>query len=96
MTYRFLPPAAHEVREAARYYEEKVPGLGFDFIAEVRAAIRRILAHPGAWCVLDTDFRRCRTARFPYGLIYRIAEEDILIVSVMHLHRHPETWRKNL
>jgi hypothetical protein len=28
MTFRFLPPAAREVREAARYYEEKVPGLG--------------------------------------------------------------------
>ena len=39
-------PAARELREAARYYEEKAPGLGFDFIAEVRASIRRILAHP--------------------------------------------------
>jgi hypothetical protein len=69
MTFRFLPPAAIEVRKAARYYEEKVPGLGFDFIAEVRAAVRRILAHPQAWCALDAEFRRCRTSRFPYGLI---------------------------
>ena len=36
MTCRFLPPAVRDVREAARYYEEKVPGLGFEFIAEVR------------------------------------------------------------
>lgn len=48
MTYRFLPPAAREVREAVKYYEGKVPGPGFDFIAEVRAAIRRILAQPEA------------------------------------------------
>ena len=96
MTYRFLPPAVHEVREAARYYEERVPGLGFDFLAEVRAAIRRMLAHPEAWCSLDKEFRRCRTARFPYGLIYALEGEQILIVSVMHLHRHPNRWRKNL
>ena len=96
MTYRFLPPAAREVREAARYYEEKVPGLGFDFIAEVRAAIRRILANPEAWCPLDEEFRRCRTCRFPYGLIYTIEADHILIVSVMHLRRHPDTWRKDL
>ena len=96
MTFRFLPPAAREVREAARHYEEKVPGLGFDFIAEVRAAIRRILAHPQAWCPLDNEFRRCRTSRFPYGLIYTVETDYILIVSVMHLHRHPDTWRKNL
>lgn len=96
MTWQFLAPAAREVREAARYYEEKVPGLAFDFIAEVRAAIRRILAHPQAWCPLDEEFRRCRTSRFPYGIIYTTETDRILIVSVMHLHRHPDTWRKNL
>jgi plasmid stabilization system protein ParE len=96
MTYRFLPPAAREVREAARYYEEKAPGLGFDFIAEVRASIRRILAHPMAWFLLDGKFRRCRTSRFPYGIIYAVEADNILVVSVMHLHRHPESWRKNL
>ena len=96
MTFRFLPPATREVREAAQYYEEKVPGLGFDFIDEVLAAIRRIMAHPQAWHPLDDEFRRCRTSRFPYGLIYTIEADHILIVSVMHLHRHPDSWRKNL
>jgi hypothetical protein len=91
MTFRFLPPAAREVREAARYYEEKVPGLGFDFMAEVRAAIRRILQHPQAWCPLDNEFRRCRTSRFPYGLIYTIEGDHVLIIPVMHLHLHPDT-----
>jgi plasmid stabilization system protein ParE len=96
MTCRLLTPAAREVREAARYYEAKVPNLGFEFLAEVRAAIRRILAHPEAWHPLDRTFRRCRTSRFPYGLIYSIESDHILIVSVMHLHRHPEGWRHNL
>jgi plasmid stabilization system protein ParE len=96
MICRFLPPAASEVRKAAHYYEENVAGLGFDFIAEVRAAIRRILANPQAWQPLDHKFRRCRTARFPYGIIYSIENDQVLVVSVMHLHRHPKTWRKNL
>ena len=96
MTCRFLPPAVRDVREAARYYEEKVPGLGFEFIAEVRAALRRIVAHPPAWCPLDDEFRRCRTSRFPYGVIYTIEGKDILVTSVMHLHQHPDTWRRNL
>ena len=96
MTFRFLLPAGREVKEAARYYEDKVPGLGFDFIGEIRASIRRILAHPQAWCLLDAEFRRCRTARFPYGIIYKIEGDCILVIAVMHLHRCPETWRKNL
>jgi len=96
MTWRLLPPAAREVRYAARFYEEKVSGLGFDFISEVRAAVRRILANPKAWCPLDDQFRRCRTARFPYGIIYTIEGDELLVVSVMHLHGQPETWRQNL
>jgi plasmid stabilization system protein ParE len=96
MTFRFLPPAAREVREAARYYEERVPGLGAEFISEVRAAIRRILAHPQAWNPMGDEFRRCRTSRFPYGIIYAVEDADILVVSVMHLHRNPKAWRKNL
>lgn len=96
MTYRLLPPAVREVREAARYYEAKGPGLGFDFVAEVRAAVRRILAHAEAWSSIGGEFRRCRTARFPYGLIYAVERDGNLIVSVMHLHRHPDSWRMNL
>ncbi len=96
MTYRFLRPAVREAKEAARFYEERIPGLGFEFIAELRSALRRILAHPQAWCPLDERFRRCRATRFPFGLIYTIEGDEILIVSVMHLHRHPDSWRKNV
>jgi len=96
MTFRLLPPAAQELRDAARYYESQVPGLGHNFIAEVRAVIRRILDHPQAWQLLGEEIRRCRTHRFPYGIIYSIEQGEVLVVSVMHLHRRPESWRKNL
>ncbi len=64
MTYRLLPPAFHELRKAAAYYEDNASGLGFEFIADVRAAVRRVLANPEAWQALDKDFRRCRTIVF--------------------------------
>ena len=96
MKFRLLRPAWRELREAAKFYEDRVPGLGFDFLQEVRAAIRRILLHPAAWFALDEEIRRCRTQRFPYGVIYTIEQGELLIISVMHLHRHPESWRRNL
>jgi plasmid stabilization system protein ParE len=96
MKFRVLLPAAKELREAAKYYENRVPRLGFDFLHEVRATIRRILAHPAAWVSLDENIRRCRTHRFPYGIIYTVERSEVLIISVMHLHRHPDSWRRNL
>jgi len=74
----------------------QVPGLGRDFIQEVRAAVLRINQWPDAWQPLDAEIRRCRTHRFPYGVIYSIEQGQVLILSVMHLHRHPDSWRKNL
>jgi len=35
MDFRFLPSAEEEMTEAARFYEEKVSGLGTDFIDDV-------------------------------------------------------------
>lgn len=49
MNFRFLTPAFAEIREAAEFYENRVSGLGADFLDEVDAAIERILSFPEAW-----------------------------------------------
>lgn len=96
MSFKLLPPARRELKEAAHFYEGRIFNLGFEFLAEVRATIQRILAHPHAWQPLDQEMRRCRTHRFPYGIIYSVENGAVLVISVMHLHRHPDSWRKNL
>jgi plasmid stabilization system protein ParE len=96
MKFRLLAPAAGELRSAARDYENQIPGLGHDFVTEVRATILRITQWPEAWQPLADEIRRCRTHRFPYGIIYTVEQGEVLIISVMHLHRHPDSWRKNL
>ena len=93
MTIRFLEAARADLRDAVRYDESQRTGLGAEFRAEVRSALGRIEALPDAWQPLSETTRRCRTKRFPYGLIYRADVDEILIVAVAHLHRDPEHWR---
>ena len=38
------------------------------------------------------DIRRFVLNRFPYKLLYAIEGEVVVIVAVMHQHRHPEYW----
>lgn len=92
----FLDSAEAELIEAVAYYNDESEGLGFEFGAEVNRTIGRILAHPTAWTGLSKRTRRCRTNRFPYGILYQIRGELVLIVAVMHLRRHPTSWRKRL
>ena len=94
--YRFLTPALVEVEAASQFYESSRPELGREFLDELDQTIQRIVANPAAWQVIGDQMRRCRLKRLPYGIIYTTENDIVLIISVMHLHRHPSSWRKNL
>lgn len=91
--YRFTSSALAEVKEATLRYEEKENGLGGIFLDEVDATVARILTNPHAWHPVSPRTRRCRTHRFPFGLIYQIRSNEILILSVMDLRRDPSSWK---
>jgi plasmid stabilization system protein ParE len=89
----FLQPAEEEMVEAARFYERRHAGLGFDFLAEIERAIARMREYPEAGRPVRAGTRRRLLRRFPYGLLYRADAEEIVIVAVMHLRRRPDYWR---
>ena len=92
-SYRFTSVALKELRQAILYYEERENGLGTIFLDEIEATLNRILQHPTAWHPLSKRTRRCRTHRFPFGLIYQIRTDEILITSVMDLRRDAARWK---
>ncbi|HXD32063.1 MAG TPA: type II toxin-antitoxin system RelE/ParE family toxin [Pyrinomonadaceae bacterium] len=92
MTFDFHPDAQLEYRAATVFYESRRAGLGHAFTIEVEAAIERILQAPERWRMIEQDVRRCLTHTFPYGLLYTIEHNSILIVAVMHLRRKPGYW----
>lgn len=94
MTYSFHAEAEYELNQAVDYYNECQPLLGWDLAREVRAAIQNIVNFPKAWTRLSKNTRRCLVNRFPYGVIYQIVGEGILIIAVMNLNRKPGYWRE--
>ncbi len=90
------PIATTEIGDAARYYEERVAGLGVDFLNEVDEAVRVIVAMPKCWPVLERDVRRYLLRRFPFALYFRIREDYIQILACKHHSRHPDYWRRRL
>jgi hypothetical protein len=92
----FLAAAESELHDAIAYYNGQSEGLGFDFAAEVLRTIERFVRYPQAWSLLSRRTRRCRTNRFPFGIIYQIRGDKLLIVSVMHMKREPNSWRAYL
>lgn len=96
MKYSFHPSAKIELNEAIYYYESCRSGLGAEFAKEVRSTVRRITEFPEAWSPLTKNTRRCLTKRFPYGVIYQIADDQILIIAVMQMNKEPNYWKNRI
>lgn len=96
MNYRFHPAAEAELDQAIDFYETCQPGLGIEFANEVKVAIARIMEHPEAWAALSRHTRRCLLHRFPYGVIYHIGPDVIVIIAIANLHRLPAYWQHRI
>ena len=97
MKLRFLTLAQQELDDAVAWYNEQSIGLGYDFLDEVDRAVRRTIAFPMSCPEIEQGLRRCLLARFPYGLIYGMVEDDsIVVVAVTHLHRLPRYWTNRI
>ena len=96
MKYSFHPSAKTEFTETIEYYEECRIGLGLEFAKEVYSTIQRVVQFPEAWSPLSKSTRRCLTSRFPYGLIYQILDDEILIIAIMQLNRKPGYWKERI
>ena len=83
MKIDFLSPATAEFKDAITHYNLPSEGLGFEFAAEVKRTLERIVQYPEAWSPLSKRTRRCRTNRFPYGVIYQIRGEITAVPTLI-------------
>jgi plasmid stabilization system protein ParE len=93
---RFLEIAQFELDEAIEYYNSEKTGLGDEFLLEALDAINRIQEFPEAWQVFSKSSRRCLMRRFPYGVVFQILQNEVLILAVAHLHRDPDCWKDRM
>lgn len=82
-----------DLLDAARWYEERVSGLGAEFINSVDDCLEAISRTPEIYPVVHRRARMALLRRFPYLVIYRILPECISVVAVMHGSRHPRRWK---
>ena len=99
MILRYLPLAAAELIEAAQWYEDRQPGLGERFLQAVADTVDAIcqvpLRHPPLPRTFTsrTVFRRLLKG-FPYGVVYEVRADELLVLAVAHTSRQPNYWNR--
>ncbi|OWY65726.1 plasmid stabilization protein [cyanobacterium TDX16] len=94
MRYVFHHEALAEYAAAVQYYAENRTEVAQAFIDAVEDAIYRIRESLTRWRVIDEDIRRYLTRKFPYGILYTVESEYILILAVMQCSRKPGYWKE--
>lgn len=96
MSYRlnFLPQVEQDVQDAFDWYELQVPGLGEDFLLSADAAVNAIVRNPLLNAAEHKGIRKAKTKRFPFGVFYVVNKDTITVMAIIHLARHPRTWKK--
>ncbi len=95
MNYWLHPEAEHDLREAAEFYRKKAGApLSQAFFAEFEHAIGLLLEYPRLGAIWRFGRRRLLMRRFPYGVIYTMAGEQIRVLAVAHSSRRPGYWRR--
>jgi hypothetical protein len=92
------PEADAEAQAAALWYDERRPGLGDEFLAEVSAVLQRIEGAPHSfprWPGVGGTAKPVRKAmlhRFPYLVAFEVHADHVLVLAIAHGKRRPLYW----
>lgn len=92
---RFHRLAVGEYRSARDWYWQRSEQAARQFVFAIDRAADRIAAGAESLPVLTGVFRYARVRGFPYVLVFRRIEADLVkIVAVSHTSRRPGYWRR--
>ena len=89
----FRPQAELEVVDAWHWYRVRRAETGQAFVDEFNRCIDRISATPETFPKMEGEIRRALLRRFPYGIFYRVTDEELVVVACFHVRRDPAAWR---
>jgi len=87
------PLAESDIDQAVHWYEDQRPGLGLRFLDVVDLVMDRIRTAPLQFLSIAANVRRALLHTFPYAVYFRVTEETIIVLAVLHLRRDPRAWR---
>jgi plasmid stabilization system protein ParE len=93
---RLRPEAEQDLAEAARWYEERRPGLGLEFLDEALATFSAIAERPLASAAVYGSLRRALLHRFPFGVFFLVDDDGAVVIGVLHGIRDPRRWKSRL
>jgi toxin ParE1/3/4 len=89
---RFLPQAEAELLHEIEYYSNAKAGTGIRFQTAVEASLERVARHPMGGAPSPKGTRSVLVRGFPFSVVYRANEAELLVVAIAPHRRRPGYW----
>jgi plasmid stabilization system protein ParE len=87
------PDAVEEAQAAWQWYLERSQSAADSFLAELDHGVESIAEEPERWPLFVHGTRRFLFHRFPFQIVYRVANDRIEVVAIAHGRRKPGYWK---
>lgn len=91
-TLRVSPKAAREIRTAKAWYSARNPAAARAFAEELDSSLQSLIVSPDRWPKFSPAVRRYVMPRFAFNVLYRIRDNEILVLAIAHQRRRPGYW----
>lgn len=86
-TVRVRPEAELDLLIAASWYEAQRTQLGTEFLEELSVLVASLAENALFYAEVLDGVRRAFAHRFPYAVTYQILDDDVVVLSVLHMRR---------
>lgn len=90
----FTPFAEKDIEEIVEWYGKQNIDLSKRFIKTLDKTVKNINENPFLFQEVYKTYRCANSGKFPYKIVYRIVEKNILIISITHHKRNPNVWKR--
>lgn len=91
-TYWVHEKIQKDLNEGFAWYEDKIKGLGYEFLNSIENKISEIIKHPHTFGSKGNPrYREALVNKFPYIIVYKVYEKkkEIFISSIHHTKKSP-------
>jgi toxin ParE1/3/4 len=92
----FHPDVTDDIKSSYIWYEGKIKGLGDKFLEELEDGYISIQNFPDTWANFQFGFKRYILNKFPFSILYKVSNNKIFIVTIMHNSKNPNYWKERL
>jgi len=95
MAYKLiiLNGAYNDLDDAIAWYCQFSKTLCVDLLLKFENALQQVVESPLQHQLQKGNYRKINLKRFPYKVVYKVSDKEILIVAFAHQKRRQHYWR---